>query len=66
MQEKNWVITTIKGKVTLPFLWGNGEEVIPIYGYWNMCTFDEVSFVRIFWTCKSTHNQTLPLADFLG
>ena len=30
-QEKNWVITTKKGKGKLPLFCGNGERVIPIY-----------------------------------
>ena len=29
--EKNWVITTKKGKGKLPIFCGNGERVIPIY-----------------------------------
>ena len=32
IQEKNWVITTKKGKGKLPLFYGNGEQVIPIYG----------------------------------
>ena len=31
IQEKNWVITTKKGKGKLPLFYGNGERVIPIY-----------------------------------
>ena len=31
IQEKNWVITTKKGKGKLPLFCGNGERVIPIY-----------------------------------
>ena len=31
IQEKNWAITTKKGKGKLPLLCGNGEQVIPIY-----------------------------------
>ena len=30
-QEKNWLITTKKGKGKLPLFCGNGERVIPFY-----------------------------------
>ena len=32
MLEKNWLITTKKGKGELLLFRGNGEQVIPIYG----------------------------------
>ena len=32
MQEKNWIISTKKGKGTIPLFRGNGGQVIPIYG----------------------------------
>ena len=32
MKEKNWVITTKKGKVKLPLIRGNGERVTTICG----------------------------------
>ena len=41
IQEKNWVITTKKGKGKLPLFRGNVERVIPIYDskiidkYWH-------------------------------
>ena len=31
IQDKNWVITTKKGKGKLPLFHGNVERVIPIY-----------------------------------
>ena len=31
IQDKNWVITTKKGKYKLPLFHGNGERLIPIY-----------------------------------
>ena len=31
IQEKNWVITAKKGKITLPLLCGNVERLITIY-----------------------------------
>ena len=31
IQEKNWLITTKKGKVKLPLSGGDGEQMIPIY-----------------------------------
>ena len=41
--EKNWVITTDKGKGKLPILFGNGEQVIFVYA----CVF-VVNFSLIF------------------
>ena len=32
MQEKNWEITTKKGKGKLPLFRGNGKRGIPMYG----------------------------------
>ena len=31
IQEKNWLISTKKGKGKLPLFSGNGERLIPIY-----------------------------------
>ena len=31
IQEKNWVITTKKGKGKLPLFCGNGKRVMPFY-----------------------------------